>query len=103
MSSADAVGVHERSAGRVNHRNGYRPRRWETRAGTVDVQNETAQGDVFPGVSGTTPGFGESNDRGDPGSQRSGRLNAIMDDLVTTGHDGRLQEPYPDLRGDRTR
>ena len=32
------AGVHERSAGRVNHRNGYRPRRWETRAGTVDVQ-----------------------------------------------------------------
>ena len=26
------AGVHERSAGRVNHRNGYR---WETRAGTV--------------------------------------------------------------------
>ena len=32
------AGVHERSAGRVNHRNGYRPRRWETRAGTVDVR-----------------------------------------------------------------
>ena len=29
--------VHERSNGRLNHRNGYRPRLWETRAGAVDV------------------------------------------------------------------
>ena len=31
------VGAHERSADRVNHRNGYRARAWETRAGTVEV------------------------------------------------------------------
>ena len=72
------AGVHERSVGRVNHRNGYRPRRWETRAGTVDVQiPKLRKGTYFPGVSGTTPGLGESNDRGDPGSLHSGRLNAI--------------------------
>ena len=29
---------HERSDGRTNHRNGYRDRRWETRAGTVDLK-----------------------------------------------------------------
>ena len=27
------AGSHERSVERMNHRNGYRPRRWETRAG----------------------------------------------------------------------
>jgi len=32
------AGTHERSTERVNHRNGDRERRWETRAGTVDVQ-----------------------------------------------------------------
>ena len=32
------AGAHERRAERVNHRNGYRPRRWETRAGAVDVK-----------------------------------------------------------------
>ena len=29
------AGVHERSAGRVNHWNGYRPRRWETPPGPL--------------------------------------------------------------------
>ena len=48
------AGVHERSAGRVNHRNGYRPRRWETRAGTVDVQiPKLRKGTLFPGVQQT--------------------------------------------------
>ena len=32
------AGTHERSADRVNHRNGYRTRAWETRAGRVDVK-----------------------------------------------------------------
>ncbi|WP_232367707.1 transposase [Tritonibacter horizontis] len=32
------AGAHERSTGRMNRRNGYRERRWETRAGAVDVQ-----------------------------------------------------------------
>lgn len=32
------AGVHERSADRVNRRNGYRTRAWETRAGRVDVK-----------------------------------------------------------------
>ncbi len=33
-----AAGTHERSEDRLNHRNGYRPRAWETRAGRVDVK-----------------------------------------------------------------
>jgi len=40
----------ERSAGRVNHRNGYRERSWETRAGTVDLAiPKLRKGSYFPG------------------------------------------------------
>jgi transposase-like protein len=38
---ADALcnaGRHERTADRLNYRNGYRNRMWETRAGTVELQ-----------------------------------------------------------------
>ena len=41
--------AHERSAERVNHRNGYRRRRWETRAGAIDVQiPKLRKGTYFP-------------------------------------------------------
>ena len=40
----------ERSAGRVNHRNGYRERAWETRAGTVPLEiPKLRKGSYFPG------------------------------------------------------
>ena len=43
------AGTHERSTERVNHRNGYRERRWETRAGTIDVQiPKLRKGSYFP-------------------------------------------------------
>jgi len=43
------AGAHERSDARVNRRNGYRPRRWETRAGAVDVQiPKLRKGTYFP-------------------------------------------------------
>ncbi len=43
------AGVHERSAERVNHRNGYRTRGWETRAGRVDVKiPKLRRGSYFP-------------------------------------------------------
>jgi len=43
------AGTHERSTERVNHRNGYRERRWETRAGTIDVQiPKLRKGSNFP-------------------------------------------------------
>src|SRR5262245_60760177 len=43
LLSADAdaacgAGWGERSPGRVNQRNGYRERRWDTRAGTIELQ-----------------------------------------------------------------
>jgi transposase-like protein len=41
--------AHERSAERVNHRDGYRARTWETRAGTVDVRiPKLRKGAYFP-------------------------------------------------------
>jgi transposase-like protein len=43
------AGSHERSVERMNHRNGYRPRRRETRAGAVDVQiPKPRKGTYFP-------------------------------------------------------
>ena len=41
--------AHERSEERVNQRNGYRDRRWETRAGTVDLKvPKLRRGSYFP-------------------------------------------------------
>ena len=49
MDQRCGAGTHERSPERVNHRNGYRERRWETRAGTVDVQiPKLRKGSYFP-------------------------------------------------------
>ncbi len=43
------AGAHERSVERVNRRNGYRSRAWETRAGTVDVKiPKLRKGSYFP-------------------------------------------------------
>ena len=79
----------ERRAERVNQRNGYRERRWETRAGTVDVQiPKLRKGSYFPEFPGfpvfpepSVPGppsrLGEGNDGSDPGSLYPGRLNPL--------------------------
>jgi putative transposase len=43
------AGKHERSDDRANHRNGYRPRTWETRAGRVDLKiPKLRKGSYFP-------------------------------------------------------
>jgi len=39
-----------RPGDRVTHRNGYRPRRWDTRAGEIELQiPKLRQGSYFPG------------------------------------------------------
>jgi hypothetical protein len=41
---------------RMTHRNGYRPREWQTRAGTVELQiPKLRRGSYFPSFSRTTP------------------------------------------------
>ena len=45
------AGHGERSPERLNHRNGYRSRRWDTRVGTIDLQiPRTRKGSYFPEV-----------------------------------------------------
>lgn len=44
-----SAGPHERAAGRINRRSGYRERNWETRAGTVDLKIlKLRKGSYFP-------------------------------------------------------
>ena len=38
VSSQIGAGSYERSSERVAHRNGYRTRRWDTRAGTIELK-----------------------------------------------------------------
>lgn len=45
------AGRYERSPDRVNHRNGYRPRQWETRVGEVPLRiPKLRQGSYFPSL-----------------------------------------------------
>ena len=38
VSQQIGASLHERSADRADYRNGYQPRRWDTRAGTIDLR-----------------------------------------------------------------
>ncbi len=50
VGSLTGAGHGERSAERINHRNGYRERDWETRAGTVELRiPKLRRGSYFPG------------------------------------------------------
>ena len=44
---------------RATHRNGYRPRRWDTRAGEIELQiPQAAAGQLLPEHPGTAPALG---------------------------------------------
>ena len=50
VETSCGAGYGERTAERVNHRNGYRPRQWDTRAGSVELQiPKLRRGSCFPG------------------------------------------------------
>jgi len=66
------AGHGERRPERVNHRNGYRDRIWQTRAGAVELRiPKLRRSSYFPRVSGTAPDGREGADGGHPGSLRA--------------------------------
>jgi len=49
VSQQIGAGLHERTPDRADYRNGYRPRRWDTRAGTLDLRiPKLRQGSYLP-------------------------------------------------------
>jgi putative transposase len=98
------AGRGERSIDRINQRNGYRERDWETRAGTVELRiPKLRKGSYFPGFleprrmaekaltaviqeAGACPREGGGPGRLDALGRRAGQGD---------GHDRHLQEPEP--------
>ena len=62
---------------RATHRNGYRPRRWDTRAGEIELQiPKIRQGSYFPIVPGAAPALGAGAAGGGPAGLCLRRLDA---------------------------
>jgi Transposase, Mutator family len=94
----------ERHPDRLNHRNGYRDRPWETRAGTVELRiSEVAEGKLLPGLSRAAAPGRESADGGNPGGLCPGRVDALgRRSGQGDGDERHLEEPgLAAMRGDR--
>jgi putative transposase len=67
----------EVSPERVTHRNGYRPRPWQTRAGEIELAiPKAALGQLLPELSGAAQALRAGARRGRPGGLRQRRLDA---------------------------
>ena len=66
-----------RSPERLNHRNGYRERAWDTRAGRIDLAiPKLRKGLLLPGLPGAAPHRREGAHGGDPGGLCPWHLDA---------------------------
>ena len=70
--------VGSRSPARLNHRNGYRERGWDTYAGRIELAiPKLRKGSYFPSFSGASPDGGEGVGGGDSGSLRPRCLDPL--------------------------
>src|SRR5580692_12720784 len=92
----------ERSPERINQRNGYRDRLWETRRHSRAAHPQAAQGQLLPGLPGAAPPGRKGARRGGAGGLCAWRLDPIgRRSHQSDGHDRHLQEPgQPVVRGD---
>ena len=68
----------ERTPDRLTHRNGYRERSWETRAGTVALKiPKLRKGELLPRLSGAAADGREGADGGGPGGLHPGRVDPL--------------------------
>ena len=93
----------ERARTRLNQRNGYRTASGTPASAPCRWHPEASQEHVFPVVSRASPLRRQGHDRGDPGSLRARRLDALgRRSGQGDGHDRHLQEPgVAAVRGDR--